>query len=198
MPNEAESIRRADELRVAIERARLGDGSAFTDLVAALHPLVYRWSLTFSRDAEEAEEITQETFILIYRKLAQYRGESSFESWVYLITRRVGLQGRRKAKRREFLSALEFPGMETVYTTDPGARVDRQRIASYIKHFFQSLPPRQREVFDLVDLQGLSPTEVAELTGAKPAVVRANLFKARASIRAHVLETHPSWTEIDR
>ena len=176
----------------------MATAAAFTDVVTELHPLVFRWALTFSRDTEEAEEITQETFILLYRKLEQYRGDSSFEGWVYQVTRSVALQGQRKTKRRQWLSESQVPGLDTVYTTDPGARVDRQRVASYIKHFFLSLPPKQREVFDLVDLQGLLPSEVAEMTGSKPAVVRANLFKARASIRAHLLETHPSWNEIDR
>lgn len=55
-----------------------------------------------------------------------------------------------------------------VYTTDPGARVDRQRLAGYIRHFFMSLPPRQREVFDLVDLQGHDPIETRRQAGDSP------------------------------
>ena len=61
---------------------------------------------------------------------------------------------------------------------------------------FSKLPPRQREIFDLIDLQGLTPGEVADRTGMKPASVRANLFKARKSIRARFLATHPSYSEL--
>ena len=85
-----------------------------------------------------------------------------------------------------------------MYTTDPGGRVDRQRAATVIRELFSDLPRRQREIFDLVDLQGLSPAEVAERTGIKPVSVRANLFKARQSIRAGLLATHPAYGELIR
>ena len=185
-------------LRGLVQRARLGDLDAFSDVVGILHPLVFRWALTFARDVDEAEEITQETFVLVHRKLDQYRGESAVEGWVYLITRRIALQRHRKAKRRRWLSDSGIPGADSVYNTDPGARVDRERMADYIRHFFRGLPARQREVFDLVDLQGHEPVEVAEMIGMKAGTVRANLFKARASIRAHILELHPDWREIHK
>ena len=185
-------------LLAAVELAREGDETAFTELVATLHPKVFRWALTYAQDADDAEEIAQETFVLVHRRLHQYRGKVPLDAWVYHITRSIGLGRRRKAKRRRSLTESELPGMATIYETDPGARVDRERAAAYIHHFFLSLPPRQREVFDLVDLQGNDPADVAKLIGARPGAVRANLFKARASIRQHLLDTHPAWKELDR
>jgi len=186
------------DLRAMVDRARLGDVAAFTEVVRALHNPVFRWALTFARDIDEADEITQDTFIRLHAKLDQYRGESAVEGWVYLIVRRVALQRHRKARRRRWLSESALPGLESVYNTDPGARVDRERAAEYIRHFFRELPARQREVFDLVDLQGHDPVEVAEMIGIKPGTVRANLFKARASIRARILSQHPAWQEIQK
>jgi len=186
------------DLRAMVDRARLGDVAAFTEVVRALHNPVFRWALTFARDIDEADEITQDTFIRLHAKLDQYRGESAVEGWVYLIVRRVALQRLRKARRRRWLSESALPGLESVYNTDPGARVDRERAAEYIRHFFRELPARQREVFDLVDLQGHDPVEVAEMIGIKPGTVRANLFKARASIRARILSQHPAWQEIQK
>lgn len=186
---------RLDEL---VTNARLGDAIAFESIVAWLHPWVFRWALTFARDIDEADEITQETFVLVHRRLEQFRGDSALQGWVYLITRRVALQRHRKARRRRWLAESSIPVLDTVYNTDPGARVDRQRITEYIRHFFTELPARQREVFDLVDLQGHDPSEVAEMIGVKAATVRANLFKARASIRARILSEHPAWREINR
>lgn len=182
----------------SVELAREGDPDAFSDLVETLHPRVFRWALTYAKDADDAEEITQETFVMVHRRLHQYRGKVPLDAWVYHITRSIGLGKRRKARRRRSLTESELPGMATIYETDPGARVDRERAAAYIHHFFLSLPPRQREVFDLVDLQGNDPTDVAKLIGARPGAVRANLFKARASIRQHLLDTHPAWRELDR
>ena len=73
-----------------------------------------------------------------------------------------------------------------------------RRAATLIRELFAALPQRQREIFDLVDLQGLSPAEVAERTGMKPVSVRANLFKARKAIRDNLLVTHPAYGELSR
>jgi RNA polymerase sigma-70 factor, ECF subfamily len=181
-----------------VSRAKSGDNEAFTALVRALQRKVFRWSLTFARDADDAEELAQETFVHVHRKLEQFRSDSPVEGWVYGITRSLALQRNRKNKRRTLLSVASLPGIDSVYNTDPGARVDRQRVADYIRHFFVELPPRQREVFDLVDLQGFDPAEVADLTGLKAATVRGNLFKARAAIRAHLIAAHPEWKELAR
>lgn len=183
-------------LRSAIKLASKGDLRAFESLVTVLQRSVHRWALTFARDLDEADEISQETFVILYRKLDQYRGDAAVEAWVYRIVRRVALQKHRKARRRRALAEAAFPDIENVYNTDPGARVDRQQIAEYIRHFFTELPPRQREVFDLVDLQGNEPAEVARLLGTNAGTVRGNLFKARASLRERLLQDHPAWREV--
>lgn len=177
--------------------AAAGDDSAFTTLVTRYQPAVFRWSLMFANDPDEAEDIAQEVFVRAHSRLSQYRSDGSLEAWFYAITRRAANQMRRKGKRRARLALA--PGARPareVYTTDPGGRVDRERAAALIHEMFSKLPPRQREIFDLIDLQGLTPAEVAERTGMKPASVRANLFKARSSIRATFLATHPSYSEL--
>jgi RNA polymerase sigma-70 factor (ECF subfamily) len=179
--------------------ASAGDDSAFTTLVTRYHPAVFRWSLIFARDPDEAEDIAQEAFVRAHRQLSQYRSDGSLEAWLYAITRRAASQLRRTHKRRMRLAlSPRAQPFRDVYTTDPGGRVDRERAASVIMELFWELPHRQREIFDLVDLQGLSPAEAAARTGMKPVSVRANLFKARSAIRARVLATHPSYGELDK
>jgi RNA polymerase sigma factor (sigma-70 family) len=179
--------------------ASSGDDSAFTTLVTRFHPAVFRWALMFAGDPDEAEDITQEVFVRTYRQLGQYRSDGPLDAWLYRITRRTATQMRRTRKRRGrlALSPAAQP-LRDVYTTDPGGRVDRERAASVIRELFADLPRRQREIFDLVDLQGFSPAEAAERTGMKPVSVRANLFKARKAIRESLLATHPSYRELAR
>ena len=179
--------------------ASAGDDSAFTTLVTRFQPAVFRWALIFAQDADEAEDITQEVFVRAHRQLGQYRSDGSLDGWLYRITRRTATQLRRTRKRRGrlALSPAARPARD-VYTTDPGGRVDRQRAAAIIHELFGKLPQRQREIFDLVDLQGLSPAEAAERTGMKPVSVRANLFKARRAIRESLLATHPSYSELSQ
>jgi RNA polymerase sigma-70 factor (ECF subfamily) len=179
--------------------ASAGDDAAFTSLVTRFQPAVFRWALIFARDPDEAEDITQEVFVRVHRQIADYRSDGPLEAWLYRITRRTATQLRRKRARRGRLGLSPAARPERdVYTTDPGGRVDRQRAASIIHELFAELPRRQREIFDLVDLQGLSPVEVAERTGIRPVSVRANLFKARRAIRDGLLATHPAYSELSR
>ena len=176
--------------------AAAGDDSAFTTVVSRYQPAVFRWALMFARDPDEAEDVAQEVFVRAHRQLSQYRSDGSLEAWLYAITRRAARQMLRARKRRSRLALSSgAQPLRDVYTTDPGARVDRERAAAVIREMFSDLPPRQREIFDLIDLQGLTPGEVAERTGMKPVSVRASLFKARSSIRARFLATHPSYRE---
>lgn len=179
--------------------AASGDDAAFTTLVTRYQPAVFRWALTFAGDPDEAEDVTQEVFVRTHRQIGDYRSDGPLEAWLYRITRRAATQLRRTRKRRGRLALTPAARPQRdVYTTDPGGRVDRERAATVIRELFAGLPARQREIFDLVDLQGLSPAEAAERTGMKPVSVRANLFKARTAIRESLLATHPAYGELSR
>ena len=135
----------------------------------------------------------------VHRQIGDYRSDGPLEGWLYRITRRAAAQLRRTRRRRGRLALTPAARpLRDVYTTDPGGRVDRQRAATVIRELFAGLPRRQREVFDLVDLQGLSPAEAAERMGMKPVTVRAHLFKARKAIRDALLATHPAYGELSR
>ena len=179
--------------------AAAGDDNAFTTLVTRFHPAVFRWSLIFADDPDEAEDIAQEVFVRVHRQIGDYRSDGPLEGWLYRITRRAAAQLRRTRRRRGRLALTPAARpLREVYTTDPGGRVDRQRAATVIRELFADLPRRQREVFDLIDLQGLSPAEAAERMGMKPVTVRAHLFKARKAIRDSLLATHPAYGELSR
>ena len=168
-----------------------GDANAFVALVTQLQPRVFRWAVALSGDVDEAEDITQEVFIRVYRAAGTFRGDGPFDAWLYRITRRVLLRMRRKKQ-----SLPEHAGSPLeVYVTDPGARVDRHRAVELIREMAAELPMRQREVFVLCDLEGHTPSEAAQLIGVKDVSVRASLFKARAAIRRSILATHPRFIE---
>jgi RNA polymerase sigma factor (sigma-70 family) len=168
-------------------RSRAGDNGAFTALVSAYQPRVFRWALALTGDQDEAEDVTQEVFVRVYRKLGGFRGDGSLDAWIYRITRRVALRSRRPLPRAFDDAADE------VYVTDPGSRVDRQRAFDLIRTIAATLPLRQREVFILCDLEGRTPLETAGILAMKDVSVRASLFKARAAIRRRILATHPSY-----
>jgi RNA polymerase sigma-70 factor (ECF subfamily) len=175
-----------------VARTRDGGEGAFATLVEAYQPFVFRWAMVLSGDEDDAEDITQEVFVRVHRKLSSFRGDGSFEGWLYRITRRVALRARQP------MAALVASTTQEVYVTDPGARVDRQRAIELIQTIAGTLPVRQREVFILCDIEGRTPAEVAAMLDMKDVSVRASLFKARASIRRSILATHPCYREQSR
>ncbi len=194
---------RASETPVAsmhlLARVQAGDPAAFSEFVSLYQSRVFRWAMGFTLDSDDAEDVAQEAFVRVYQKAGSYKGEAPLEGWLYRLTRRVALRKGRKLKRRALLgaSALARPTWE-VYVTDPGGRVDRDQAVAMIRDSARQLPVRQREIFDLCDLQGNTPNEVAELLGLNAATVRANLFKARASIRKRILMTHSHFGELNQ
>lgn len=178
---------------VNIERALNGDATGFSALVADYQQIVYRWALSLATDPDDADDVAQETFVIAYRKLAGFDGSGAFSSWLYAIARRAARQRRRSVSRRRALLERSAGWPEAVYLTDPGARVDRASAVALIRGCYGKLPRKQREIFDLVDIQGLTPSEAAALTKTKATTVRANLFKARAAIRAQILSRHPRY-----
>ena len=169
-----------------MQRARAGDDAAIGELIARLQPRVFRWALSYTGDADEAEDVVQEAFVAMHHALPAFRGDAPFTTWLYRITARAASQRRRTDRRRALLGRSIRPERE-VYETDPGGRVDRERLTALVRALWSGLPQRQRVVFDLVDLQGHTPTEAASLLSMKAVTLRANLFKARQTVRAGIL-----------
>lgn len=177
-----------------VEQTRAGDERAFAHLVRRMQPRVHRWVLAYVLSADEADDIVQDVFVHTLSRLHQYRNAGTFSVWMYRMTRRMTMRNRTKLRRRALLAAGPRAAPDrVVYETDPGSRVDRERLAAVVREFWLELPERQRAVLDLVDLQGYSPGEAAEMLELNPSTLRANLFKARASMRTRLIAQFPSW-----
>ncbi len=179
----------ADEaLDLLAYRAADGDESAFATLVERLQSAVFRWALPYAATRDDAEDVVQDAFVLAHRHIRSYRGPRAFAWWIRQITRRAALRSAKRRRRRVALTAQPSYWLDReVYTTDPGARVDRERLVAAVRLAWEELPVQQRVVLDLVDLQGLRPADAARELGLKDVTLRANLFKARRFVRTRVL-----------
>ena len=177
-------------------RLTSGTAPAFAEFVEQYKPRAFRWAMGMVTDGDEAEDVVQDAFVIAYRKFGSIRAEGPVDAWLYSVVRRAAIRRTGKQKRRKLLgdSPRARPTLE-VYLTDPGARIDRESAVALIRESALELPLRQREIFDLCDLQGHEPAEVAELLGLNPVSVRGNLFKARASVRRRILMMHPRYAE---
>ena len=181
-----------DQLGDLATRAAGGDEAALAALVRAAAPRVRRWALVQTSDADTADDVTQEVLIRMVASLPKLREPQRIESWLFAATRNAATSLFRKLRRYTQIEPLDddaFTGEAALVSAAPGPAEQRAHaeLRQALAAAFRRLPRRQREVFDLVELQGMSAVEAAELLGSRPATVRANLFKARQTLRRRLI-----------
>lgn len=177
-----------------VRRAAAGDEDAFRSLVREVYPTLRRWALARTGNPDDADEVVQRTLIRMHRGLGDFSGEGQLTTWLYRILANAATDLER-SRATHGLSAREPVEESAAPWPDPVRTVHAGRMAAVVRDFFDALPPRQREVLELVDHEGLRPVDVAEMLDIEPVTVRANLFKARRAVRRAMLARYPELTE---
>jgi RNA polymerase sigma-70 factor, ECF subfamily len=192
-------------------RLRRGDEQAFDQLVRAWSPPMLRVTRGFVSTDASAQEVVQDTWLVVIRGLAGFEGRSSLRTWVFRILVNIAKTRGVKEQQTIPLSAVsagedtgptvdpsrfrdhgdpEWPrhwtsaGTPRRWDTDPEAEVIRGEIREVVSVAVEALPPRQREVVVLRDVQGFGSGEVCELLGMTPENQRVLLHRGRAKVRA--------------
>jgi RNA polymerase sigma-70 factor (ECF subfamily) len=175
---EAESIRRAQQ----------GDAAAFERLYQLHSRRVYSLCLRMVGNTAEAEDLTQEAFLQLFRKIATFRGESAFSTWLHRLAVNVVLMKLRKKSGKETsLEQVTEPDEESgTPRRDFGApdlvlsgSIDRVNLQRAV----EQLPPGYKSVFVLHDVQGYEHNEIAEMMGCSIGNSKSQLHKARMRLR---------------
>ncbi len=177
------------DLPSLVEGVRSGRPAAVERLVARVQDRVRGWAVRFTDDEDAADDVAQEVLIGLERRVSRFRGASRFSTWLFAVTRNVALSQRSRDRRRAMLleRRLETEGIEQeTVEQDP----DAVQLANLVMRYYDALPKRQRSIFEMVDLQGMTPADVARQLGMEQVTVRAHLFKARRAIRTRMLEQH--------
>lgn len=194
----SEPTHRDESDALLVRRAQAGDQAAFEGLVRRFYERIHRWALARTGDPDDADDVTQAVLVKLHRHLGGYDRRSRFTTWLYQVTRTAAADLHRKRQRRQRLALKARREREAVAAPDPrreGRSLDERRAAEVVMTFLGELSDRQREVFDLCDLQGYAPSEVGEMLGMEPVTVRSHLFRARKIIRRRILEDHPELVE---
>ncbi|MEO7476870.1 MAG: RNA polymerase sigma factor [Gemmatimonadales bacterium] len=165
--------------RELIGQVLAGDPRAERELYDAHVDRVYRLAYRMAGDPHRAQDYTQETFIRGFRRLADFRGESTLSTWLCAIAVSVtlnGLRSQRRARERE-ISLDDAPalGARTV-EAEPDLKT---RMARAI----DALPPGYRTVFVMHDVEGYTHEEIATALGVQPGTSKAQLSRARTKLR---------------
>ncbi|MFN8574219.1 MAG: RNA polymerase sigma factor [Gemmatimonadaceae bacterium] len=163
-----------------VARAARGDVAAFEALYRATAGRVYALCIRLTGDRQAADEALQDVYVRIWEKLAQFKGESSFATWVHRLCVNQLLETRRKDSRREArVVAADLSVHDAMVprgeAADSDTRLDLERA-------LPRLSPGARQVFVLHDVQGYEHTEIAKLLGIAESTVRVQLHRARKQL----------------
>jgi len=178
----------------AIRRAQAGDPSVYEYLYRLHSRRVYTLCLRMAKDTAEAEDLTQEAFLLLFRKIHTFRGESAFSTWLHrLAVNLVLMRLRKKSPPVVSIEAIPDPDDETapLRSLEFGApdlslegAIDRINLERCI----QRLPAGFRKVFVLHDIQGYRHREIANFLGRSVGDSKSQLHKARKRLRESLRE----------
>ncbi|HET9480407.1 MAG TPA: RNA polymerase sigma factor [Candidatus Polarisedimenticolia bacterium] len=171
-----------------VRRAREGDERAFRDLMAAYRSAFYGLARRYAGSHADADDVLQDAFVKVFQNLGALTQPEAFFPWARRIIVNTALDHLR-SRRRSLRHEVPPPERLAEERADlrleaPDRRVERSEFLARLETAIRSLPPRQREIVILHDVEGLSTEEVALHCGCPPATVRSNLFYGREKLRA--------------
>jgi RNA polymerase sigma-70 factor, ECF subfamily len=182
--NAATAVPLASDL---VKRAQQGDSEAFAALFHTHKARIYSVCLRMTSNAAEAEDLTQDAFLQVFRKIGSFRGDSAFSTWLHRISVNTVLMHFRK-------KSLSQVSLDEPYSNEDGAKVRREfgardselagcvdRIA--LARAMKELPPGYRTIFLLHEVEGYEHKEIAEMLGCSVGNSKSQLHKAKLRIR---------------
>jgi RNA polymerase sigma-70 factor, ECF subfamily len=182
MPVTVERIEPASDMELA-RAAAAGDSAAFERLYEQHHRRVYSLCLRMLADSSQAEDLSQEVFLQLYKKIGSFRGDSAFTTWLHRMTvnqvlmhlRKRGVKLEHTSEEGDFTNVVETP----LQSTRRISMVDKLALEKAIAE----LPPGYRTVFVLHDVEGYEHGEIASLLDVTIGTSKSQLHKARMRLR---------------
>lgn len=173
-----------------VGRAAAGDASAFRELVERHQLRVYQIVHRMLRDRTDADDVTQETFVRVFRNLDRFDREREFGPWLHTIARNAALnfiasRGRRKAASLEELRDKGAPPPAS-REESPLESLARREVVERVRGAMEALPEEQRLVITLREFDGLAYDEIAATLGIPIGTVMSRLSRARAALAARL------------
>ncbi|HEY4053179.1 MAG TPA: sigma-70 family RNA polymerase sigma factor [Terriglobales bacterium] len=186
MTTDTSATARYDSDAALVRRAQEGDSDAFASLFHTHKARIYSVCLRMTNNAAEAEDLTQDAFLQVFRKLATFRGDSALSTWLYRIAVNTVLMHFRKKVLRQISLDEPYNQDAKVVRREYGSRDDRltgsvDRIA--LARAIKELPDGYRTIFLLHEVEGYEHQEIAELLDCSVGNSKSQLHKAKLRIR---------------
>ncbi len=187
----------ADDLAL-VSRAKAGDPEAFRALVVRTQRKVYAVALGIVKDRDLAWDISQEAYVRVHAHLSEFKGESSFSTWVLRIVSHLAIDSMRKERAAakddiDDVRETDLAGggegiLATALGNDPQENALRRELAGKMAEALAQLPEKHRTILVLREVEGLSYEELAERLGIHKGTVMSRLFHARKKMQALLRE----------
>ncbi len=180
-----------------VQRAKNGDLSAFDSLIIRYRQRLYSVIYNMTMNAEDAADLTQESFVKAFRSLAKFREKSSFYTWLYRIGVNLTLTYLKKRKIRQFFSfdqASEDGGMskdlEAVSSTSTTSvkKALNNELHEKLNEALSKLSDKHRTIVVLFEIDGLGHKEIASIMKCTEGTVRSRLFYAKQQLQSYLSE----------
>ncbi len=183
--------------RGLVQQLRLGEAAGLDMLMETYSARIYRLVYGITRNAADAEEVVQDVFLTIVRRIAEFEGRSALGSWIYRIAANAALN-KRRGKRFQLETPLEelLPrfkedghreGDRAFLLADWSRTPEEELLAgegrAVVGRAVEALPEHYRAIVVLRDVEGLSNEEVAEVLGESVSTVKSRLHRARMALR---------------
>ena len=193
--NIEESCNRDAEL---IARCQSHDEEAFQELVDSYRSRVASVAYKVLGNYMDAQDVTQEVFVKLHRRIGAFDPQKKFFTWLYRLTVNAAIDFLRSKKRRLYDDSIDerpeyFYNLPVAEVNSVSLDYERQELRHLLKKMAGDLNPREKDIFILCDLHGFSADEVSDILDLKKVTLRWNLHKARKKIRAEIKEHYPEY-----
>ncbi|MBX2895442.1 MAG: RNA polymerase sigma factor [Cyclobacteriaceae bacterium] len=166
-----------------IKKAAAGDRSAFRMLVEMHQRFVYAVAVRVLNNTYEAEDATQETFIRLWKNLPRYKAGIKLSTWLYRIVTNICLDVLKSAHHKRNRMTLDITRQTNeIHASSADGVMQLHDLTKAVEEAAAKLPPIQKIVFVLRDLQGLTPEEVSQIMETSEEKIKGNLYHARIAI----------------
>ena len=185
-----------------IERFKKGCEKSFEQLISRYETKAHNLAMRLTRNPEDAEEVLQDVFVTVYRKIESFQGKAKFSSWLYRITVNAAFMKLRKRRQDKSISLDDMlPHLQNKAISNQssyGSRCDSRAMSNEIKKTLEiainKLPDEYRAVFVLRDIDGLSNKEVSKVLGLSVPAVKSRLHRSRLMLRKRLRRFYEDFT----
>jgi RNA polymerase sigma-70 factor (ECF subfamily) len=180
-----------------VQSVRNGDRRAFTELMRRYQERVYWVARRIVRSHDDADDVTQETFVKAFVGLGDFRGDASFYTWLYRIAVNLSLNAIRKRQVLNYLRESALLSRVLPLGEDPLREVEFRDLQSRLEKAVEQLPEKQRAVFVLRHYEEMPYEEIAQILKTSVGGLKANYFHALKKVQQYLKDEAPFRDTID-